>query len=129
MKFLMNTGRTVRQGTFVEHKKRREYAEEVSTCFMHPVDMMVLGLDDEDHVLARGPAGMVVLRAVPSDEIARGEIFVPMGPYANHMIPAETHCSGMPDFKSTVVEIEPIDQEILPVGRVMEMSGGRRYAG
>jgi hypothetical protein len=34
----------------------------------------------------------------------------------------------MPDFKSTVVEIEPIDQEILPVGRVMEMSGGRRYA-
>jgi len=129
MKFLMNTGRTVRQGTFVEHKKRWEYADEASSCHMHPVDMMVLGIDDEDHVLVRGPSGIIILRVIPSDEQVRGEIFVPMGPYANHLIPAETHCSGMPDFKSTFVEIEPCDQEVLPIGKVMEMSGGRHYAG
>ena len=52
-----------------------------------------------------------------------------MGPYANHLISAETHCSGMPDFKSTLVEIEPSEQEILPIGKVMEMSGGSHYAG
>jgi formylmethanofuran dehydrogenase subunit D len=91
--------------------------------------MMALGIDDESRVLARGPSGMIVLRVVPSDEQVRGEVFVPMGPYANHLISAETHGSGMPDFKSTVVDIEPSDQEILPVGKVMEMSGGRQYAG
>ena len=65
MKFLMNTGRTVRQGTFVEHKKHWEYADEASSCHMHPVDMMMLGIDDEGHVLVRGPSGMIVLRAYP----------------------------------------------------------------
>ena len=40
MKFLLNTGRTIRQGSFVERKNSPAYRDEASSCRMNPVDMM-----------------------------------------------------------------------------------------
>ncbi|GLI46416.1 molybdopterin dinucleotide binding domain-containing protein [Methanoculleus bourgensis] len=127
MTFLMITGRTVNQGVTVENKTSGEYAEETSTCFMHEFDMLELGLDDRDTIQVTGPCGEVVMRAVASSEVEMGTVFVPYGPYANHIIDADTHSTGMPDFKSHEVEIEPTDKEPKMVHELMEDLGGLAY--
>jgi len=125
--FLMITGRTVNQGVTVENKTSAAYAVETSTCFMHEFDMLELGLADNDAVRVTGPCGEVVMRAVASPEVGMGTIFVPYGPYANHIIAAGTHSTGMPDFKSHEVTIEPTDEEPKTVHRLMEDLGGLAY--
>ena len=127
MTYLMITGRTVNQGVTVENKTSAAYAEETSTCFMHEFDMLELGLDDGDAVRVTGPCGEVVMRAVASPEVEMGAVFVPYGPYANHVIVADTHSTGMPDFKSHEVEIEPTDEEPKTVHGQMEDLGGLAY--
>ncbi len=127
MRFLMITGRTVNQGVTVENKTSPEYAEETSTCFMHELDMLDLGLDNRDAILVTGPCGTVVMRAAVSKEVEMGTVFVPYGPYANHIIDAGTHSTGMPDFKSHVVEIESTDEEPKMVHKLMEDLGGLAY--
>ncbi|MEG3056748.1 MAG: molybdopterin dinucleotide binding domain-containing protein [Methanoculleus sp.] len=127
MRFLMITGRTVNQGVTVENKTSVDYAEETSTCFMHGFDMLDLGLDEGDTVLVTGPCGTVVMRVSASSEVELGTVFVPYGPYANHIIDADTHSTGMPDFKSHAVEIEPTDEEPKMVHKLMEDLGGLAY--
>ena len=127
MTFLMITGRTVNQGVTVENKTSAEYAAETSTCFMHEFDMLELGLDDNDPVRVTGPCGEVVMRAVASVEVGMGTVFVPYGPYAIHIIAPGPHSTGMPDFKSHEVEIEPTDEEPKTVHKLMEDLGGLAY--
>jgi len=125
--YLMLTGRTVNQGVTVENKTSPEYAAETSTCFMHEFDMMELGLDDRDTVRVTGPCGDVVMRSVASPEVEMGTVFVPYGPYANHIVAAGTRSTGMPDFKSHEVEIEPTDEEPKTVHELMVDLGGLAY--
>jgi len=127
MMFLMITGRTVNQGVTVENKTSAAYAEETSTCFMHEFDMLELGLDDGDAVRVTGPCGEVVMRVSASEEVEMGAVFVPYGPYANHIVAADTHSTGMPDFKSHEVAIEPTDEEPKTVHGLMEDLGGLAY--
>lgn len=125
--FLMITGRTVNQGVAVENKTSPEYAKETSTCHMHEFDMLELGLDDGDAIFVTGPCGSVVMWVLASREVELGTVFVPYGPYANHIIDADTHSTGMPDFKSHAVEIEPTDEEPKMVHELMEDLGGLAY--
>ena len=97
MTYLMVTGRTVNQGVTVENKTSAEYAAETSTCFMHEFDMMELGLDDGECIRVTGPCGEVVMRVSASEEVETGTVFVPYGPYANHIVDAGTHSTGMPE--------------------------------
>jgi formylmethanofuran dehydrogenase subunit D len=127
MKFLMITGRTVNQGVTVENKTSPEYAAETSTCFMHEFDMMELGLDDGDAIRVTGVCGEVVMRVSASVEVEMGAVFVPYGPYANHIVAAGTRSTGMPDFKSHRVEIEPTDEVPKMVHELMEDLGGLAY--
>ncbi len=46
MKCILNTGRTVPQGAAVEHKGSDAYRAVASACFLNPVDMMVLGIEN-----------------------------------------------------------------------------------
>ena len=123
----MITGRTVNQGVTVENKTSAAYAAETSTCFMHEFDMLELGLDDGDAVRVTGPCGEVVMRAVASPGVEIGAVFVPYGPYANHIVAADTHSTGMPDFKSHEVAIEPTDEGPKTVHGLMEDLGGLAY--
>ncbi|MBP1929260.1 formylmethanofuran dehydrogenase subunit D [Methanolinea mesophila] len=129
MKFLLNTGRTIRQGSFVERKNSPAYRNEASSCRMNPVDMMELGIEEGANVMVTGPAGTVVMRGVPEPGLRKGEVFVCLGPFANHIISTETHGTGMPDFKTTVVEIVPTDERIAEIWELMESCGGWRYEG
>ncbi|WP_298667680.1 molybdopterin dinucleotide binding domain-containing protein [uncultured Methanofollis sp.] len=127
MRFLFNTGRTVAQGIGLDRKSGTEYAGATSRCMMNPVDMMDLDVESGDHLVVRGPAGEVVLSVVPAEGTPRGMVFVPLGPYANHVLGGETHGTGMPDFKTQTVEIEPTEREVPTVTELMEEIGGVAY--
>jgi formylmethanofuran dehydrogenase subunit D len=127
VKFIFNTGRTVTQGRHVESKGGKAYSEETSACFLNPVDLMELGVDEGEHVEVRSSWGSVVLRAVSSDDQTPGMVFVPYGPYANQIIPGETHSTGMPDFKNIRVEIEYTEKTRKSAWDLMEDLGGVRY--
>jgi formylmethanofuran dehydrogenase subunit D len=127
VKCLLNTGRTVPQGTAVEHKGSDAYRAVASTCFLNPVDMMMLGIENGARVGITSPTGHVALIALSAEGVTRGEIFVTIGPYANHIISSETHGTGMPDFKSQSVDVEPTEEPIMSVGELMEEIGGLRY--
>jgi len=127
MKAILNTGRTIPQGVAVEHKETAAYRAAVTVCYINPVDLMDLGIDDGDRVALTSPAGRIVLTARASDGTTRGEVFVPLGPYANHIISAETHATGMPDFKGEYVEVSPTTEPVKDIGDVMEEIGGVRY--
>jgi formylmethanofuran dehydrogenase subunit D len=127
VKCILNTGRTVPQGAAVEHKGSDTYRAVTSSCFLNPVDMMVLGIENGARLRITTPVGYVVLSARSAEGVTRGEIFVTIGPYANHIISSETHGTGMPDFKSQSVDVEPTEEPILSVGELMEEIGGLRY--
>ena len=127
MKCILNTGRTIPQGSAVEHKGSDVYRAVASACFLNPVDMMMLGIENGARVRITSPAGHVVLSVCSAEGVTRGEIFVTIGPYANHIISSETHGTGMPDFKSQSVEVEPTEEPIRSVVELMEEIGGLRY--
>lgn len=127
MRFVMNTGRTITQGRHIESKGGRTYSEETGTCFMHPFDMMGLGIDDRDRVAVTSEWGTIVLTVRESEDLHEGEVFVPYGPFANHITHPDTHSSGMPDYKYVNVEIEPTDLPQKIAWELMEEMGGLRY--
>jgi len=127
VKCILNTGRTVPQGAAVEHKGSDAYRAVTSSCFLNPVDMMVLGIENGARIRITTSTGSIVLSALSAEGVTRGEIFVTIGPYANHIISSETHGTGMPDFKSQSVDVEPTEDRILSVGELMEEIGGLRY--
>jgi formylmethanofuran dehydrogenase subunit D len=127
VKCILNTGRTVPQGAAVEHKGSEAYRSVASACFFNPVDLMMLGIEDGERVRVTTPAGHIILTARPAEGVARGECFVTIGPYANHIISSETHGTGMPDFKSQSVDVEPTDEPVKSVGDLMEELGGLRF--
>jgi len=127
VKCILNTGRSVPQGASVEHKESEEYRTVASVCFLNPVDMMVLGIENGARVRITSPTGHVVLSARSAEGLTRGEIFMTIGPYANHIISSETHATGMPDFKSQCVDVEVTDEPVRRVWELMEEIGGLRY--
>jgi formylmethanofuran dehydrogenase subunit D len=89
--------------------------------------MMMLGIENGGRVMIISPDGHIVLTGRSTEGVTQGEIFVTIGPYANHIISSETHGTGMPDFKSQSVDVEPTEEPILSVGELMEEIGGLRY--
>jgi formylmethanofuran dehydrogenase subunit D len=129
MRMVMTSGRTVTQGRHVESKSGVAYSEETSMCFTNPVDLMELGIEGGECVEVKSDHGSVVLTTVAYDEMPQGLIFVPYGPFANHITGTRTHSSGMPDFKHLVVEITPTTQARKTAWDLIEELGGRRYEG
>jgi formylmethanofuran dehydrogenase subunit D len=117
----------VPQGDTVGYKRSEAYRAVTSAGFLNPVDMMVLGIENGARVRITTPVGHVVLTACSADGVKRGEIFITVGPYANHIISSETHGTGMPDFKSEYVDVEPTEEPVKSVGELMEELGGLRY--
>lgn len=124
MKCLLNTGRTIRQGDWIDHKTSPAYAEATSVCFLHPLDAMDLGISTGDRVQVRSEAGGVILRVEEWEETERGTIYVPLGIHANTLITAETHATGMPDFKSISVEVTPTTDPLRTTRDLITELGG-----
>ena len=129
MKVIINTGRTIVQGSHVDGKNSSEYIHEASLIRLHPVDMMELGVESGEHIAAHADGVTITLRVLEDSTLEQGSAFLPLGPYANFLVSGVTHGTGMPDFKQTTAEIEPSDQKVLSVGELMRLLGGVPYAG
>jgi formylmethanofuran dehydrogenase subunit D len=129
MRGVLNTGRTIRQGSYVERKNSPAYKEEAASLYMNRVDMLDLEIEEGSHIRVRSDQGAVVMVAHPAEGLARGDVFVCIGPYANFLVNPETHGTGMPDFKTTVVTIEPTTDPVPTVRELMELYGGVGYEG
>ncbi len=105
MRCMLNTGRTVGQGMALEvGKTSAEYYDEVAVAFMNGDDMDDLGIAENAPVKASSGSGSVVVRA-RKGQLDRGNVFIPVGPWANALIGGDTGGTGMPRFKGMWIEL------------------------
>ena len=127
MKMLMNSGRTYRQGEQLYYKETPEYSEQTSFCFIHPLDLLKLGIEGGENVEIETATGKTCFRTVSCGDVVPGEVFLPCGPYANFILPATTHSTGAPDFKTLDVDVRPTTSKPLTAWDLLEAEGGVRY--
>ncbi len=127
MRMLMNSGRTYKQGEQLYYKESPEYSEQTSLCFINPIDLFKLEIEEGGNVEIETATGTTVFRTVASYDLVPGEIFLPCGPYANFILPPCTHSTGAPDFKTLEVEIRPTERERVSAWDLLETEGGLRY--
>jgi formylmethanofuran dehydrogenase subunit D len=120
LEVVLITGRTVGQGESIEKKLSDEYMRQAAVCEMSEEDMKTLGIKDGDRVKIILNNEKVVVYAKASN-LNKGIAFIPMGPWANALIPEGTDSTGMPSFKGLKVRIEKTDEEVPTAEEVMEV--------
>jgi formylmethanofuran dehydrogenase subunit D len=110
-RFLMNAGRTTKQGQQINvGKDTAAYQAIVSTLTMHPDDMKAVGVASGGSVLVRSECGEAVFQC-KEGKVPVGMIFVPYGPPTCKLMGQTTDGTGMPTSKGWEVEVEPIESE------------------
>ena len=127
MKLLMSSGRTPEQGAQLYYKDTQDYSRETSYCYLNPMDMMEIGVEENEHVLITSTAGETVFNVRESPETPEGVVFIPCGPHANYILHEHTHSTGAPDFKGIPVEVTPTTLPLKTAWDLMEDLGGLRY--
>lgn len=127
MTFILSSGRTIPQGSFVEHKLSKGYQNATSILFIHPMDLFELGIESGDRVRVTSAYGSVVLTTEETNDLKEKCVYISLGPYANAITGGYTHATGMPDYKNIPIMIEPTDDPVLKVWDLMEIAGGLRY--
>ena len=108
LEFVLITGRTSKQGSAIHEGKDSEaYRQATGFVAMNQEDRERLGLEEGRRVRVRTAFGEADLE-VQGGDLPPGMVFVPMGPAANRLIPAETQGTGMPDSKGLKLEVEPL---------------------
>lgn len=106
------TGRTVGQGETIESKLSSEYMGYTAICELNEGDMNALGVKDGDAIKVSNQEDEIVVYA-KSSSIDKGIAFIPLGPWANAIVPEGTDSTGMPAFKGFKVKAEKTDEEVL----------------
>lgn len=122
------TGRTIEQGVGKEQgKASKEYAENVSVCYVDPDDLKRLGVKEKTNIQVSTDYGSVVVKALKSPRGPHSSvIFIPYGPWANALVDPETHGAGMPSLKGIPAEIAPApDKPVLELERLLEEEFGK----
>lgn len=108
MRFLLNPGRTSRQGQLINvGKDSEEYIEMVNTLTIHPSDMKQLGVSTGGKVLVRTEFGEAIFKC-EEGKVPEGMIFVPYGPPTCRLMGGGTDGTGMPISKGWEVDVEPV---------------------
>lgn len=116
--FVLNTGRIRDQWhTMTRTGKAARLVSHIAEPFaeLHPADAARLGIAPADLVEVRSPHGAVLVRALVTDRIGEGEVFVPMH-WTDHLAssarvdavvaPRTDPQSGQPGSKFTPVQVE-----------------------
>ena len=107
-RFLMNAGRTTKQGQQINvGKDSAEYLAIVSTLTMHAEDLKSLGIAAGASVRVRSANGDGIFQC-KEGKVPQGMIFVPYGPPTCRLMGQSTDGTGMPTSKGWEVEVEPI---------------------
>jgi formylmethanofuran dehydrogenase subunit D len=110
-RFLMNAGRTTKQGQQVNvGKDSPEYRTIVSTLTMHAEDMRAVGVVPGGRVRVRTAHGEATFQC-SEGKVPLGMIFVPYGPPTCRLMGGGTDGTGMPTSKGWEVEVEPAGSE------------------
>jgi len=120
LEVVLITGRTVGQGESIEKKLSDKYMKQAAVIELNEKDMQALGVKDGDRVKVISNSEKVVVYA-KSSNLDRGIAFIPMGPWANALIPEGTDSTGMPSFKGLKVRIEKTDEKVPSAEEVMEV--------
>jgi formylmethanofuran dehydrogenase subunit D len=111
MRFVMNAGRTSKQGQQINIGKDDDvYKAMVSTLMLHPDDLKELGVVAGAEVHVRSEYGGEGVFRCQVGKVPRGMIFVPYGPPTCQLMGSETDGTGMPTSKNWEVEVNPVAQ-------------------
>jgi formylmethanofuran dehydrogenase subunit D len=104
----MITCRTIQQGVGMEAgKTSQKYHDACTIIQMHPEDFKRLGVWKNTNVKVTSSVGSVILKAVETrEDLVPGLAHIPMGPWANRIVPAYTYSTGEPCFKGFPVDVE-----------------------
>lgn len=109
-RFIMNAGRTSKQGEHINISKYgEEYIAMTNTITMNPDDMKELGIASGSSVLVKAENGEAVFKCVEG-KVPEGLIFVPYGPPTCKLMGQSTDGTGMPTSKGWEVEVQPITE-------------------
>ena len=111
--FIMNAGRTTKQGRQINvGKENAEYEEMVTTLIMHPDDIEDIGASVGGSVRVRSEngEGTFVCKEHGGKEgkVPPGMFFIAYGPPTCKLMGQSTDGTGMPTSKGWEVEIEPL---------------------
>ena len=111
--FIMNAGRTTKQGRQISvGKDDAEYEEMVTTLIMHPEDIEDIGASVGGSVRVRSEngEGTFVCKEHGGKEgkVPPGMVFIAYGPPTCKLMGQSTDGTGMPTSKGWEVEIEPL---------------------
>jgi len=107
-RFIMNAGRTTKQGQQINiSKDSPEYLALVTTLIMHADDMKEAGITPGGTVRVRSDNGEGLFKC-KEGKVPPGMIFVPYGPPTCRLMGQDTDGTGMPTSKGWEVEIEPV---------------------
>jgi formylmethanofuran dehydrogenase subunit D len=105
------TGRTIGQGETVEEKLSDEYMRQAAICELGEDDMKKLGVKDGEAIKIITDGGEVCVFA-KSSNLSKGIAFIPLGPWANAVIPEGTDSTGMPGFKGLRARIVKTEEKV-----------------
>jgi formylmethanofuran dehydrogenase subunit D len=108
-RFLMNAGRTTKQGQQVSSGKfLDDYKATTTTMIMHPDDMKEIGVPTGSTVRVRSLWGEETFKCVEG-KTPSGIIFIPYGPPTCRLMGQYTDGTGMPLSKGWEVEVELLE--------------------
>ena len=118
--FIMNAGRTTKQGRQINvGKDDAEYEEMVTTLIMHPDDIEDIGASVGASVRVRSENGEGTFvcqeHGCKEGKVPPGMVFIAYGPPTCKLMGQSTDGTGMPTSKGWEVEIEPLAAEEAPV--------------
>jgi formylmethanofuran dehydrogenase subunit B len=123
--FVLNTGRSLAQGISMESEGKwsKKYFDAVAVVEMNPDDISDLNI--KDRVRVYNEYGVVVLRVRPNSNIPKGQVFIPMGPWANMLTDPNTDGTGMPRLKGVKVFVEPTDEPLTTLADILKLLGAK----
>jgi len=112
--FIMNAGRTTKQGRQINvGKDDAEYEEMVTTLIMHPDDIEDIGASVGASVRVRSENGEGTFvcqeHGGKEGKVPPGMVFIAYGPPTCKLMGQSTDGTGMPTSKGWEVEIEPLE--------------------
>ncbi len=111
MRCMLNTGRTTDQGVALEiGKTSQAYYAATAIAFLSQDDMEELDLQEDDRIGISTEAGTIVVRC-RKGWIEKGQIFMPLGPWANAIVGRDTSSTGMPSYKGVMVDVRKAQKE------------------
>ncbi len=112
MRFIMNAGRTSKQGQQINVGKDDDaYNAIVNTLILHAEDLKALGAAPGSMLRVRSEYGGEATFSTQEGKVPRGMIFVPYGPPTCRLMGAETDGTGMPLSKGWEVEVFKMKDE------------------